>query len=212
MKRWSFLKRGLSPSSAHLCALGFLLIQIAGNACFAGVIYEYREENSATVIGTLEVQTPPASASSGWATANLSDLIALLLDNAVFGLGSGNLLTAASSSAISEISSLNGVRLDAGDIALTFPTILPSDPNDPTIDQSLSIQFFGPPGDDSIALATKTTFPSGEVIVGDLFLFGDWVAQRTAAVPEPGTLTLLGVGLLGVGGMGYRNRRCSRNA
>ncbi len=212
MKRWSFLKQGLSPSYVHLCALGFLLFELAGNACFAGVIYEYREENSSTVIGTIEIQSPPASASSGWSTANQSDLIALFLDNGVFGLGSGNLLLTASTFGISGISSLDGVRLDAGDIAITFPTIFPSDPNDPIIDQSLTIQFFAPQGDDSIALATFTTFPTGAPVVADLFIFGDWVAQGTVVVPEPGTLTLLGVGLLGIGGMGYRKRRRSVNA
>ena len=212
MKRLTFLKRGLSPSCVYLCALCFLFFELFGVACFAGVIYEYREEGSATVIGTMEIQSPPASASSGWSTADESDVIVLFLDNAVFGLGSGNVLSIGGTLGFSEISSFNGARLDGGGIGITFPTILPSDPSDPTIDQSLSIQFDVPQGGDFIGLATVSTFPTGQVVVGDLFIFGDWVAQGTAVVPEPSTLTLLGVGLLGVGWMGYRKRRRSANA
>ncbi|HEV8242585.1 MAG TPA: PEP-CTERM sorting domain-containing protein [Nitrospirales bacterium] len=209
MKRLNFLKRGLG---LYLCALSFLFFELSSIACFAGVIYEYREEGSVAVIGTLEIQSPPASASSGWSTTAESDLIALFLDNAVFGLGSGNVLSLGGTLGLSEISSFNGTRLDGGSIGITFPTIFPSDPSDPTIDRSLSIQFAVPQGGDFIGLVTVETFPDGQPVVGDLFKFGDWVAQGTAVVPEPSTLTLLGVGLLGVGLMGYRKRRRSVNA
>ena len=55
----------------------FLLLATFGVASVAGVIYEYREDGSPTVIGTLEIASPPASASIGWSTAASSDLIAL---------------------------------------------------------------------------------------------------------------------------------------
>jgi len=208
MKRLNFLKRGLN---LYLCALSFLFFELSSIACFAGVIYEYREEGSVAVIGTIDIQSPPASASSGWSTTAESDLIALFLDNAVFGLGSGNVLSLGGQLVMpSGILSSNGVRLDGGSIGITFPTIFPSDPSDPTIDRSLSIQFGVPQGGDFIGLATVETFPNGQVVVGDLFKFGDWVVQGTALVPETTHLTLLGVGLLGVGWMGYRKRRCSR--
>ena len=79
-------------SRLNLGAASFLLLAMFSTASFAGVIYEYREVGSPTVIGTLEVASPPASVSIGWSTAAPSDLIALFLDNAVFGLGSANLL------------------------------------------------------------------------------------------------------------------------
>jgi hypothetical protein len=53
-----------------------------------------------------------------------------------------------------------------------------------------------PAGGDFIGLATFLTFPDGSVIIGDLFLDGDWAA---VAVPEPGTFALLGMGLLAAG-------------
>lgn len=209
MKRLNFLKRGLSPSGVYLCALSFLFFELSGTASFAGVIYEYREEGSATVIGTIEIQSPPASASSGWSTADESDLIALFLD---IGLVPGNVLSNGGTLGPFEISSFNGARLDGGGIGIGFPTILPSDPGDPTIDFGGGIQFDVPQGGDFIGFGFLATFPNGQLVVGDLFIFGDWVAQGTAVVPEPSTLTLLGVGLFGVGWMGYRKRRRPVNA
>ena len=64
-------------SRLNLGAASFLLLAMFSTASFAGVIYEYREDGSPTVIGTLEVASPPASASIGWSTAAPSDLIAL---------------------------------------------------------------------------------------------------------------------------------------
>ncbi len=207
MKRMSFLTRGLSPSYVCLCALSILLFELSSNACFAGVIYEYRDKGSAAVIGTIEILSPPASASSAWSTADESDLTALYLDNAVFGLGSGNLLFAGGVLGFSGITSSDGVRLDGGGIAINFPTILPSDPSGPTTDKSLSILFDVPPGEDFTGLSTVDTFPTGEVVIGDLFISGDWVAQGAAVVPEPSTVTLLAAGLFGVSWRGYRKRR-----
>jgi hypothetical protein len=54
----------------NLGAASFLLLAMFSSASFAGVIYEYRQVGSSTVIGTLEI-------------APSSELIALFLDNAV---------------------------------------------------------------------------------------------------------------------------------
>lgn len=176
-----------------LGASSFLLLAMFSSAAFAGVIYEYREDGSTTVIGTLEIASPPASASIGWSTAASSDLIALFLDNAVFGLGSANLLSVGGTLP-PEIQSLDGTKLDGGGFGINFPTIFPVDPTDPTIHQSLSISFNPSSGEDLISVATFYIFPNGQIAVADLFMDGNWVAQ----VPEPGILMLLGIGLLAV--------------
>ncbi len=173
----------------------FLLLATLSVGCFASVIYEYREEGSPTVIGTLEIASPPASTSSSWGTAAPSDLIALFLDNDVFGLGSANLLSVGGTLGLIEILSLDGRRLDGGGgFGIDFPTIFPTDPTDPTIDYSLAISFGPSAGEDFIGVAGLFTFPDGSMVISDLFMDGNWVAQ----VPEPGTLMLLGIGFLGI--------------
>ena len=174
-------------------AASFLLLAMFSSAAFASVIYEYREDGSPTVIGTLEIASPPASTSNGWSTAASSDLIALFLDNAVFGLGSANLLSVGAMLP-PQIQSLDGTKLDGGGFGINFPTIFPVDPTDPTIHQSLSISFNPSSGEDFIFGATFYIFPNGQIAIADLFIDGNWVAQ----VPEPGILMLLGIGLLAV--------------
>src|SRR5688572_20979378 len=100
------------PSHLFLGAASVLLLAMFSSAAFAGVIYQYRQDGSPAVIGTLEVASPPASASIGWSTAASSDLIALFLDNAVFGLGSANLLSVGGTLP-PEIQSLDGTTLEA---------------------------------------------------------------------------------------------------
>ena len=63
------------------------------------------------------------------------------------------------------------------------------------MDQTLSILFDPSSGADFIGVTTRLTFPNGSILISDQFIDGNWVAQ----VPEPGTLMLLGIGLLGVG-------------
>ena len=203
MKRLNCLARLLSASRMYLAALALSLFELSGGACFADVTYEYREEGSTIVIGTLEVKSPPANATSGWSTADSSDLIALFLDDALFGLGSDNLVSVGGTGGFAG-TSLNGATLDSGSMGISFPPLLPSDPADPTVQKSFSLEFNATPGDDFVGLATVTRFPNGDVFIGDLFTFGDWVAKGTAAVPEPGTLGLLGVGLFGIAWTGYR--------
>jgi len=184
-------RRWLSRSFAG--AASVLLLAMFSSAAFAGVIYQYRQDGSPAVIGTLEVASPPASASIGWSTAASSDLIALFLDNAVFGLGAANLLSVGGTLP-PEIQSLDGTKLDGGGFGINFPTIFPVDPTDPTIHQSLSISLNPFSGGDFIRVATIYIFPDGQVAIADLFMDGNWVAQ----VPEPGTLMLLGIGLLAI--------------
>lgn len=182
-----------SLSCLILDAASVLLLAMFSSVAFAGVIYEYREEGSPTVIGTLEIASPPASASIGWSTSAPSDLIALFLDTAIFGLGSANLLSVGETLP-PEIQSLDGTKLDGGGFGMNFPTIFPVDPTDPTIHQSLSISFNPSSAEDLISVATFFIFPNGQIAVADLFIEGDWVAR----VPEPGMLMLLGIGLLAV--------------
>jgi hypothetical protein len=206
MNTLNLLKEGSHSPPLYLRALVLFFFQFCTVACFAGVIYEYRQQASASVIATIEIQSPPASGNAGWSTTAPSDLIALFLSDAVFGLGTANVLSLGGSVGLSGISSLAGARLDAGTLGITFPSVLPSDPAAPTIDRSLSIQFDVPDGGDFIGLATISTFPNGQVLVADLFVFGDWLAQGTAAVAEPGTLTLVGVAFFAVGWMRGRKR------
>ena len=180
-------------SRFNLGVASCLLLAMFSSAAFAGVIYEYREVGSPTVIGTLEVASPPASASSGWGTAAPSDLIALFLNNAVFGLGSANLLSVGGTLGPIEILSLDGSRLDGGEgFGIDFPTIFPTDPTDPTIDYTLAISFGPSSGEDFIGVAGLFTFPDGSMVISDLFMDGNWVAR----VPEPGTPMLVAAGLV----------------
>jgi hypothetical protein len=199
------MHRSIVVSPLFRCALGIVLLTLFGAASSASVIYEYREAGSTSVIGTLEIMTPPADAGSGWSTTDSSHVLALFLDDAEFGLGSDDVLLAINGISV-DISSLDGSKLDSGAIQLSFPTIVPSDPAEPTIDRSMAVAFDLPAGGDFIGLATQSTFPDGQLIIADLELNGDWTLAENAAVPEPGTLALLGIGLL-VAGQSVRRRR-----
>ena len=192
------MKRLNIASPLLRCVLGIGLLTLSGTTSFASVIYEYRELGSTAVIGTLEIMSPPASTGSGWSTADLSDLVALFLDDSVFGLGTGDLLSAGGNLNV-QISSLTGLTLDSGGMGITFPTIFPPEPDDATIDRSLTFTFDVPAGADFIGLSTVHTFPDGSVGIADLFLDGDW-----AAVPEPSTFALLALGILAAARSAWR--------
>ena len=198
------MKRLNIASPLLRCVLGIGLLTLSGTASSASVIYEYRELGSTAVIGTLEIMSPPASTDSGWSTTDVSDLVALLLDDSVFGLGTGDLLSAGGDVS-AEISSFTGVTLDSGGLGIAFPTIFP--PDGATIDRSLSFTFDVPAGADSIGLSTVHTFPDGSVVIADLFLDGDWAAAAPAPMPEPSTFALLALGGLAAARSAWRRSR-----
>ena len=181
-----------------------LVLQCVPGTSFASVIYEFRDTGSGAVVGTIEVQSPPASANAAWGSGDSTDLIGLFLDDSLFGLGAGNLLSLGGTLSFAA-NSATGTTLDAGSLSINFPTLLPAGPNDPTVDRSLSVIFDSGLGGDFIGFATTTTLPTGGVMIGDLFLMGDWSLR--AEVPEPGSLVLLGLGLLA---MAQGRRRTAR--
>jgi hypothetical protein len=164
-----------------------LVFQLGTIDAFGSVIYQYVEVGSGVVLGTIEVDSPPASATVGWSTVNDADLVSLFLNDTVFGFGTGNLVIGNTVSFIAM--SLTGATLDGGGIAVSFPTIA----GDPTIDRALSLSFELPLGADFGAAATTLTYSSGLVTIADQFVEGDWVVQQ---VPEPSGLALFGLALL----------------
>ena len=190
-----------------VCAVGLLFCTLFATPTWASVIYEYREEGSSTVIGTLEIASPPASPTSGWSTVDPADFLALHLDDTVFDLGAGNLLSLPGTllSGASALS-LSGPNLDVGGLDVDLPAILPVDQLEPTADPFLSLMFDVPGGADFIGLLTLLSFPAGGLQTQRVALFGDWTASPVTAVPEPGTAALVLMGLA-AGRLARRRRR-----
>ena len=187
------------PARRIACAVGFLLSAAFATPTWANVIYELHDPGTLAVIGTLNIAAPPASATTGWETTDAADLLALHLDDSLFGLGTGNLLSTAAT-VNAALLSLDGSNLDVGTLDIAFLTI-PSNPLDPTIDSFLSFVFGVLAGEDRIGLATIKTFPDGSLAFDDSLRFGD------ASVPEPGTAVLLMIGLAAAGRTARRKRR-----
>ena len=156
----------------------------------ADVVYEFRETITTDVVGVMTLESPPASATSGWG-AGSSGLISLLLNDALFGLGSGNLLFAGSVG--SSIFSFNGSALDGDFLGIDFPPTFPANPLVLSEDKVMSLFFLPLDGQDVFAISTVTRFTDGSVLIADLFVNGDWRVQSVAA---PNTLILFAVGLL----------------
>jgi len=181
------------------CAVGLLLCLVFATPTWAGVIYELHEAGTSAVIGTLRIDSPPASRTTGWSTGDPSDLLALHLEDSLFHLGTGNLLSTAAPT-LFFLFSFDGSNLDIGGFELALP-IIPADPLvDPAIDRFLSFVFTPNGGGDFIGLATLTTF-NGIVTPDNLVLLAD------ASVPEPGTATLVVIGLAAAGRIARRKRR-----
>jgi hypothetical protein len=186
-------KHRFSRSTGCLLLLGLL---IQSTTSFANVIYQLREAGSPQVIGTMEIASPPARRDAGWSTSDLGDMVALFLNDSVFGLGNDNLFQTSTFN-LSEMSSSNGRTLDQGSLGLELPTVFPVDPAvDPTTFRTLSISFDPRPGEDFLGVTILDVFPDGTEVVGDLFISGDFTATS-----EPGTLLLLAGALAGFGWM-----------
>jgi hypothetical protein len=186
------------PARRIACAVGFLLSAAFATPTWANVIYELHDPGTLAVIGTLNIAAPPASATTGWETTDAADLLALHLDDSLFGLGTGNLLSGAS--VIAAVLSLDGSTLDVGSIDISLPTIIPGNPVDPTINNYLSILFDVPGGGDLVSLARIKTFLNNSVETENVFLPAD------ATVPEPATSALVMMGLAAAG-IARRKRR-----
>ena len=184
-----------------VCAVGLFLSTVFATPTWAGVIYQLHEVGTSAVIGTLEIASPPASETTGWSTTDAADLIALQLEDSLFGLGTGNLLSTAAPT-LSFLLSFDGSNLDAGGFELAL-LISPSNPLlDPTIEYFLSFVFTGSDGGDFIGLGTTTTFPDGSQTTEPQ------VAHLAdASVPEPGTASLVVIGLAAAGRFARRKRR-----
>lgn len=186
------------PAGRIACVVGFLISAAFATPTWASVIYELHDAGTLAVIGTLKIATPPASGTTGWDSTDPADLIALHLDDSLFGLGTGNLLPGAS--VIGAVLSLDGSTLDVGSIDISLPTILPGSPADPTVNNYLSILFGVPGGGDFISLARIKTFPDSSVAIENVFFSAD------ATVPEPATSALVMMGLAAAG-IARRKRR-----
>ena len=150
----------------------------------ADVIYEF-ESLGGSVLGEMAFAAPPASGTTGWASSDPGDLLSLLLDDATFGLGNGNVLDLFSNFLTYDVASLDGTELDF----------------------SFGIQDDTPGGaaggvSDFLQLSFGTS-PNLDIVesfANAAFVPGHWSLRDagTTQVPEPGTLALLVIGFAGM--------------
>ncbi len=98
-----------SLTSLIVALLGWSALVAAADA---SLVYEFRQSGVPTVIATIEFDSPPASATSGWTSTEPGDLVSLFVDDALFGLGAGNVLDLFDDFLTYDVASLDGSELD----------------------------------------------------------------------------------------------------
>ena len=153
----------------------------------ADVIYDFVELSGA-VSGTMTFAEPPSSSTAGWASTDSNDLLSLFLDDATFGMGSGNILDLFSSFLSFDVASLSGAELD-----FSIGGIQDDTPGGAAggVSDFIQLAFGTGPNLDVVESFANTAFRVGNGVVRD--------TGPPAPVPEPGTLVLIGLGLAGIG-------------
>ncbi len=171
--------------STRLCAATLVVITCGISLVQPGqaATYEFRATPTGPVIGQIEFAEPPARPDGEWTSTDSGDLLALFLDDTLFGLGSGNVLDLFDDFLQYDVASIGGGELDF----------------------ALGIQDDTPGGaaggvSDFVQLGFGTA-PDRDVVesfANAAFVTGDWVLAETV-IPLPAAFSLFAsaVGLLG---------------